>query len=104
MAHALEMDLMGYGKTEKAAVNELCSLIESQITFARHKGDDGLLSFPAEKEFFDRWEAAHTAALKREVLQDNIAELNVKAICISLDQTLSKLPKGRFEPVELSHA
>lgn len=104
VAHALEMDLLGYGRTEKAAIRELCGLIDSQLSFARFKNDDSLLAFPAAKAYFDRWETAHAAALKKMVLEDKSGELSVKAICISLDDKVNRLPKRRFEPVELSCA
>ena len=104
VAHALEMDLLGYGRTEKSAVKELCSLIDSQLSFARFKNDDSLLAFPAAKEYFERWETAHAAALKKMVLEDQPGALSFKAICISPDDKVSRLPKRRFEPVELSCA
>jgi hypothetical protein len=103
-AHALEMDLLGYGRTEEAAIEDLCNLIDCQLTFARAKNDDSLLLFPAEKPFFKRWEAAHAAALRNEVLQDKPVAITVKAVCIALDDRLSNLSKKRFEPVELSRA
>ena len=61
-AHALELDLLEYGKTEERAISELLEMIKSQISFARFKNDDSLLPFPAPKEFYERWEAAHAAA------------------------------------------
>lgn len=61
VAHALEMDLLGYGKTEAEALRDLKGLIESQVTFARQMNDDTLLDFPAPKELFARWEKAHAA-------------------------------------------
>ncbi|MBI5386260.1 MAG: type II toxin-antitoxin system HicB family antitoxin [Verrucomicrobia bacterium] len=64
LAHGLEMDLLGYGATEDEALRELTQAVQSQISFARQKKDDRLILFPAEKEYFDRWEAARTAALR----------------------------------------
>lgn len=66
-AHALELDLLGYGKTEHRAIGELLEAIRCQISFGRFKNDDSLMSFQAPKEFYDKWEAAHTAALKNKV-------------------------------------
>jgi len=59
VAHALEMDLLGYGRTRNAAVKELRGLVKAQISFARNMDDDSLLLFPAEREYFERWDAAH---------------------------------------------
>jgi hypothetical protein len=69
-AHALEVDLLGYGKTESEAISELFEAIRSQLAFARARDDDSILHFPAPKEFYDRWEAAHAAALRKLVFQD----------------------------------
>ncbi len=102
VAHALEMDLLGYGKTENAAVKDLQGLVEAQLSFARQKNDDTLLAFPAPKEFFDRWEIAHTAALKKQVFPDRSAKLEARAIFISLNTSLrnmEKISRRKFEPV-----
>jgi hypothetical protein len=103
-AHALEMDLLAYGKDFKTAILELTESIYQQISFAKFKNDDALLLFPAEKCFFDRWEAAHAAALKHEVFPDQSGEMEVLAVCITLDQKRIKAPKRRFDPVEISNA
>ena len=91
VAHALEMDLLGYGKTDAEALRELKGLIEAQITFARQKNDDTLLDFPAPKEFFARWEKAHAAALKRQVFPDTSVQMTAKAIFISLGERIRRI-------------
>lgn len=104
-AHALELDLLGYGKTDDEAISDLLEAIQCQISFARSKNDDSLLPFPAPKEFYDAWEAAHAAALKNEVSQDKSKAALIKAVWIAFDKkTLSAAPKGRFKAVELSCA
>src|SRR5580658_8200491 len=75
-AHALELDLVGQAKTEKRALSALHDAICAQISFARFKNDDSLLPFRAPKEFFDRWEVAHEAALRKEMLREKAAELS----------------------------
>jgi hypothetical protein len=102
-AHALEMDLLGYGKTEKEAVAELAELIRSQISFARFKNDDGLLRFPASKEDYTRWEAAHIAALKREIFPDKSTAIAIKATWADISQELTHAP-SRFKPMEMACA
>lgn len=104
VAHALEMDLLGFGKSEKKALAELRQLIESQLTFARQQDDDSLLLFPAEKRFFARWEAAHKAALKNQVFSDKPVKMEVKAVCIALDDTLKRLPRSKFKSAKLECA
>jgi hypothetical protein len=100
VAHALEVDVLAYGKTADAAVDELSNVIDNQLNFARLKRDERLLHFPAEKELFDRWEAAHAAALRDEVFQqDRPGEMNPQALCISLDQKLNSLAQKRYGPV-----
>lgn len=98
VAHALEMDLLGYGASEKAATEDLESLVVCQLIFAHQKADDSLLLFPAPKEFFNRWEAARVAALKKEVMGDKSIKLEAKAIVISIPgEKLKSSPKA-FHP------
>ncbi len=55
-AHALEMDLVAYGKTESMAIAQLRGLIRNQISFAIEKGEDRLIDFRAPPEYFNQWE------------------------------------------------
>lgn len=64
-AHCLETDLVGYGKTLKAALNELTELTEMQVSFAFHKNQPALLDRPAPIEIIE----AYTSLL-RSVLQN----------------------------------
>ena len=64
------MDLLGYGKSEAEATKELVELIDSQLSFAHQKRDEGLLTHRAPKEFFERWEKAQAAALRNEILHE----------------------------------
>src|SRR6266446_7065633 len=64
VAHALELDIPAYGKTEAEAQKELEALINNQLSFAACNGEPENVHFPAPKEFFDRWEKANQAALK----------------------------------------
>jgi hypothetical protein len=80
------MDLLGYGATEEEALRELRNAIACQITFARQKKDDGLLLFPAEREYYHRWEAANAMALKKEVLQDKSTKLAARAVVITFSK------------------
>jgi hypothetical protein len=66
VAHALEMDLLGYGATQSNAMDALLEMIFCQLSFAHEKKDARLLMFPAEPEIFARWEKAREAALKKE--------------------------------------
>jgi hypothetical protein len=103
-AHALELDLLGYGKTEKGALSRLSAMIRAQISFARAKNDDSLLPFPAAKEFYERWETAHNAALRKEIFGEKTAEMSIKAVCISISDELAKPSTARFDAMEMSCA
>ena len=46
-AHCLETDLVGYGKTPQASLDNLIELTEMQVSFALFKQDYGLLDRPA---------------------------------------------------------
>ena len=60
VAHALEMDLVAYGDTEDAALDEVVNLMQNQISFAFQKDNMRLIDFKAPKEFFNDWEKAQT--------------------------------------------
>ncbi len=100
-AHALELDLLGYGKTEEEAIAELFEAIRCQISFARTQNDDSILHSRAPQEFYDRWEAAHTAALRELVFPDKSKAFSMRAISIVIDEkSLAASPNARFEPME----
>jgi hypothetical protein len=105
-ARCLEMDLLGVGASEKDALRELTGLIEAQIQFAVFKNDDGLLLFPADKEFFERWEKANQAKIHNELFPDTrtadlAVEMNGRSVVISFNkEDLAKLKKSpRFGSV-----
>src|SRR2546421_748889 len=82
VAHALEMDLVAYGKTEKETIRELTNLVRNQISFAMEKQEDHLMYFRAPNEYFEQWEKAHAAALQGMVATGKCAAIHVKAISI----------------------
>src|SRR5438046_2411987 len=99
LAHALEMDIVAYGRTEEIAIKQLSELIECQISFAAQQGDDNLLLFPAPREYFERWETAHAAALREQVLGDKSVKVKAKAICISFTKgEIRQLIRRRLTP------
>jgi hypothetical protein len=102
-AHALELDLLGYGKTEDQAVAELFEAIQCQISFAQTKNDDSILRFPAPQEFFDRWDAAHAAALRNLVFPDKCETFAIKATCVTLEIPPGAA-KARFKVMDLACA
>lgn len=106
VAHALEMDLVAYGKTEKEATEELDNLIRNQISFAIEKQEDHLMYFRAPDEYFEEWEKAHAAALKGMVVPGKCATIHVKAmsICFSrreIEQIRKHSRNHRFELKQL---
>jgi len=54
-AHCLETDLVGYGKTQEASLENLIELTEMQISFALFKQDPGLLDRPAPSYIFEMY-------------------------------------------------
>ncbi len=54
-AHCLETDLVGYGNSFKAALNNLLELTEMQFTFAQYKNQPSLLDKPAPAEIFEMY-------------------------------------------------
>jgi hypothetical protein len=55
MAHCLEMDLVGSGRTFQEALRELSDLIDAQICFSIFKGNPSLLYHPAPPELIETY-------------------------------------------------
>jgi len=100
VAHALELDLVGYGATEKAAMDELSAMILAQISFAAQKGDNSLIPFCAPAEYYARWEAANLAALKQELFSDKPVQLDAKATVVTFTKQSVKTARNqKFSPL-----
>jgi hypothetical protein len=102
VAHALEMDLVAYGKTEKEATKELNTLVRNQMSFAIEKQEQHLMYFRAPDEYFEKWEKAQAATLKGVITQGKCATMHVKAVSICFSQRdISEIKKHshsqRFE-------
>ena len=105
VARALEMDLLGFGKTERAAVESLKQAVEAQISFAHQMNDAGLIGFSAEVEYFKRWEEAQKKALRAEILGDKSVKVTARAFMISFTLAeLKALRTRRFKQTGLACA
>jgi hypothetical protein len=94
VAHALDYDLLGYGKTEEEARRELERLVENQISFAAAtKEKPEMINFPAPKEFFKRWERVNQAQRSGKTTRNKTTGLATKATVIGF--RLSELRKLR---------
>ena len=61
------------------------------------EGDDSLVNFPASRDLFDRWETAHAAALKSQILPDKSVKMNTKAVFIRFSKSeLSQIIRRKF--------
>ena len=56
VAHALEADLVGYGRSPEEAAKELFEALECQITFAFQMGDPSLIEKEAPEDIVRLWE------------------------------------------------
>ncbi len=102
VARALEMDLLGFGKTEREAVAELQRAVEAQISFAHQTNDASLINFPAEPEFFKRWEDAQKKAMRSEILGDKSVKLAARSLMLSFTPAeLKALRTRRFKETGL---
>ena len=96
VAHALELDILGYGGTEGAAKKELEGLVANQLSFAACIGKPEIVNFRAPKEFFDRWEKAHQAQLKGERGPERSFGFESKAaVFVYSQEELNKLRTSR---------
>lgn len=114
VAHALEFDLLGYGKTKAEAMSALEAVIKTHLEFCFEQGLAESAISPAPEEFFERWEKAQKKSFV-DALEDGdrCDSLKCRAAIIALDPNdLAKLAdqarkmKGRkvagkpkFEPV-----
>jgi hypothetical protein len=96
VAHALELDILGYGTTESAAKKELEGLLENQLSFAAGMGKPEIVNFPAPKEFFNRWEKANQAQLRGKRISERSIALHGKpSLFVYSRDDLNKLRHSR---------
>lgn len=88
IAHALEMDLKGYGKTKEEAEKKLEELIKMQLSFAVFKNDLSLIYHPAEPRFF--------------MLFEQIKEQYLKTFKEDNDYSIENLSINRLHPFQSS--
>ncbi|MBA2269779.1 MAG: hypothetical protein H0W20_04160 [Chthoniobacterales bacterium] len=91
VAHALEFDIIAYGKTEAAAKKELEMLLDNQLSFAACLGKPDIVHFPAPKEFFERWEKANQARLRGETVTESLRLHGKPAVFVYSEDELRKL-------------
>lgn len=56
VAHALEIDILGYGETFEEALQDLEDLVKMQLSFAKYKEDPSLIPHPAPNRY---WKIYH---------------------------------------------
>ena len=88
VAHALEMDLLGYGKTTHLALKDLQKNIQSQISFAAFKDHPESIFFPAPPEIVKRWEVAQVCTLKQAISgnKETASNIKVKAAVVTFSK------------------
>ena len=95
VARALEMDLLGYGRNEVEAVEDLKRAVEAQLAFAHQMRDASLIGFPAEAQYFKRWDDAQRKALQSEILSDKSVKLEARAVIITFTPAELKVLRSR---------
>ena len=104
VAHALELDLVACGDTEKEARKELHDMMLAQLSFAAQMENPEMVNHSAPREFFDRWDDANRLALAGIVSPDKAATLNAKAvfICITPEElkAIRRKKSAAFERVQ----
>jgi hypothetical protein len=92
VAHALDLDILGYGETENSAKKDLEGLVNNQLTFAACMGSPESIYFAAPREFFARWDKAHQAQLKGVIVPEKSTGFNTKAtVYVYSAENLKKL-------------
>lgn len=81
VAHALELDLVAHGDTEKEAIEELHEMMIAQLSFAAQMEKPEMVNHPAPKEYLKRWDEANQKALIGVVSKDKAGAFHTKAVC-----------------------
>ena len=95
VAHALEMDLLGYGNTPEEAGQDLQHAVESQLSFAVSSKSPDLASFRAPVQFFERWEKAQAGALRDIVTGDVATTMQTKAVFMEITAAMQDEARRR---------
>jgi hypothetical protein len=90
VAHALEMDLLGYGSTDEEACKNLEDAVESQLSFALTSKSPDVVSFRAPEEFFERWEKAQAGALRNIVTGDVATTMETRAVFMEITAAMQE--------------
>ena len=91
IAHVLEMDLIGSGKTIDQAESELAEAIDAQMTFCIQHDVDPFR--PAPEKYFKKWDELQKG-FSRSMVSSNVQSLNEMVSYIDCDQ--SKYQGGKF--------
>jgi hypothetical protein len=78
VALALEMDLRGYGGTFEEALADLRELVVMQISFARFKGQPGMIWKNAEPVWFSQWENTRSERLVAFISQRAVSHADTE--------------------------
>jgi hypothetical protein len=90
VAHALEMDLLGYGATAEEACQSLEAAVEAQLSFAVTAKSPDVVNFRAPDEFFERWEKAQAGALRNIVTGDVATTMEPKAVFMEITAAMQE--------------
>jgi len=97
-AKALEVDLLGSGSTEQAALDDLLRALDTQVSFAALHGDESAIPHPAPDEDFARWEQLHRESLPG---LPQSKKTTYKAVVVAWNEQPGDVPQeqAEFEPV-----
>jgi hypothetical protein len=97
-AHALEVDLLGSGPTERAALDDLLEALDTQVSFAALHNDERAIPHPAPQEDFDRWEKLHRQSLPG---LPRSKKTTYKAVVVAWNEQPGEIAQEQadFEPV-----
>lgn len=90
VAHALEMDLLGYGETDEEACRQLEEAVEAQLSFAVSSKSPEIVGFRAPEAFFQRWDQAHAGALRNVVTGDVATTMETRAVFMEITTAMQE--------------
>lgn len=96
-AHALEVDLLGSGRTEQAALDDLLEALDTQVSFLALHNDKGAIPHPAPQEDFDRWEKLHRESLPG---LPRSKKTTFRAVVVAWNEQSEETQPAEFEAVD----
>jgi hypothetical protein len=99
VAHALDFDLIGCGRSKSQSLRDLRGNLLAQVSLCLQTNSPGSLLSPAPEEYIERWYRARASSVKTLAGADAALKLKCVAtfICVTADEIRAHARTHRFE-------